>query len=500
MTLKPLTGLFLGAGASYEAGMPLVWELTSEITNWLTADKIRSLNAGWRTQAGGYSDRVIDDFVGMLNRPSIHYEALLGHLEVQFRRQRDAQSAQEYHGLYSWLVELVSHLLYYRQVNNSNFLKNALPYYDGIKALADANAPLWIFTLNHDLIVELIAARLSIPIHSGFSDTIVNFPRRNLRGKIVGHIRGEMLTEEVLEKHAPYFPNPPKPGIYLLKVHGALDVFACNEGKDLVRLLPSAPTEEAIIDMLRGANEGLFYPISGSLGGKAKATNEIAYADEQGVMQFLRRSLLAGAFKFDPHRQQVLPKSMLKHFKQNINFVTKLVCIGYGFGDIHINSIIREWLELTADRRLEIVTPLDQQLPSFLLHLAPQITIIRRTATDYLDSIAGIERPLRDKLSKRIGARIRSLGQRRAAEKMTSFKQKNGERLAYALAERINGLPLVDSKPDPAAIADPKELGKKWAAELKSTDEQLFERLLQHLDEQEVKEDPSLPYDYARDW
>lgn len=41
--MKRLTGLFLDAGASYEAGMPLVWELTAEIKNWLTPPKIQEL-------------------------------------------------------------------------------------------------------------------------------------------------------------------------------------------------------------------------------------------------------------------------------------------------------------------------------------------------------------------------------------------------------------------------------------------------------------------------
>jgi len=56
--------------------------------------------------------------------------------------------------------------------------------------------------------------------------------------------------------------------------------------------------------------------------------------------------LLAGASKFDPRRHQVLPKSMLRHFRDYLNFVTELVCIGYGFGNLHINTVIREWLEL----------------------------------------------------------------------------------------------------------------------------------------------------------
>ncbi|MEG7798797.1 hypothetical protein U2116_14895, partial [Listeria monocytogenes] len=76
--MKPITGLFLGAGASYEVGMPLVWELTKEITDWLTPKKLRDLNAGWHLQGSGIPDAVIDDFVEVLVRPDMHYEALLG--------------------------------------------------------------------------------------------------------------------------------------------------------------------------------------------------------------------------------------------------------------------------------------------------------------------------------------------------------------------------------------------------------------------------------------
>jgi hypothetical protein len=46
--------------------MPLVWELTSEIKNWLTPDKISELNAGWRLQRAGHSDLVINDLISML--------------------------------------------------------------------------------------------------------------------------------------------------------------------------------------------------------------------------------------------------------------------------------------------------------------------------------------------------------------------------------------------------------------------------------------------------
>lgn len=403
-----LTGIFLGAGASYEAGMPLVWELTVEIKHWLTPEKLRLLNQGWRSQGGGYSDSVIEDLVTVLLMKNLHYESILGYLETQYRRHHTRQ--QEYHGLYSWLVELVYRLLYFRQINNNRYFDQILRHYEGIHALAEQNFPLWVFSLNHDLIIEAIAARFSIPLHCGFSANVVTFPRRSTLGKKQGELRAEVLTKQDLENGAMYFPNPGQEGIHLLKIHGALDVFTFNNGEDLLKLVPDEPSPTAIIETLRAANEELLYVLPVAPGGKVHAVNEIVFADEQGEMQFLRRSLLAGAFKFDTKRSQVLPQSLLKHFRTNINFVSTLICIGYGFGDVHINSVLREWLEFSADRHLEIVNPGAKEVPSFLLHVAPQVTIVKNAATDRLDTLAGITRSRRDKLEKCVFSHFRSRG------------------------------------------------------------------------------------------
>lgn len=105
-----LTGLFIGAGFSRDAGMPLVSELTSEIKSWLTPDKLRALNSGWRTQGRGWSDEAIEDLATILQMGELHYENILGYLEVQIKRQSLSGKiplAQEYSGLYDWVVELV---------------------------------------------------------------------------------------------------------------------------------------------------------------------------------------------------------------------------------------------------------------------------------------------------------------------------------------------------------------------------------------------------------
>lgn len=76
-TLRNLTELFFGAGASHEIGMPLVDGLTKEITGWLNPEKPRSIHLNWRSQDGGYSDQIIDGFISVLQRPDQHCQSLL---------------------------------------------------------------------------------------------------------------------------------------------------------------------------------------------------------------------------------------------------------------------------------------------------------------------------------------------------------------------------------------------------------------------------------------
>lgn len=73
-----LTGLFLGAGASYDVGMPLAAELTEELTRWLTPSKLRMLNDAWHQQDSGYSNFVIDDVARVLEAPNMTYEHIMG--------------------------------------------------------------------------------------------------------------------------------------------------------------------------------------------------------------------------------------------------------------------------------------------------------------------------------------------------------------------------------------------------------------------------------------
>lgn len=375
------TGLLLGAGASFELGMPLVSDLTAELRNWLTPDQFRALNLGWRMQEGGYPDPVVDDFVSVLIRPEMHYENVLGHIEVQFRRP--SPHRQSYHGLYSWLVEIVHHLLYQRHIRNEIYISTGLRYFEGIAGLAQANSPLWVFSLNHDLLIECLAAQYGLTLECGFPDRQA-VPRRDIEGRKIGDLALQRLPGDQFASSGLAFPNPGGAGIHLIKIHGGLDVFTANDGTDLVRLAPVGPGVGGILEALRSANEELLFAAPQLPGGRAKTINEITYADDDGIMQFMRRTLLSGAFKFDQRSSQVLPRAILDQFKAQLNHVSQLICIGYGGGDLHINSVLRHWLEHSAGRRIEFVGPGLSACPPFLGHLSMQVSLVDAIASDYL--------------------------------------------------------------------------------------------------------------------
>ena len=151
----------------------------------------------------------------------MHYENILGFLQVQSKRCSDA--AQSYNGLYMFLSDIIYALLQERHLRNVEYIKEHVRYLDGIKSLVDYNAPLWIFSLNHDLIIEWPSQQnLGIRINSGFTEETIRLPRRSQNGDVLGHLKAEVLPDYVLKTQGLPFLNKGQTGINLLKIHGSL--------------------------------------------------------------------------------------------------------------------------------------------------------------------------------------------------------------------------------------------------------------------------------------
>jgi hypothetical protein len=218
-------GLLLGAGASFEMGMPLACHITKEITRWLTPAKLRTLNDGWCAQGGGINDRAVNDLCNKIEERCVQYEEMLGYLETQFRRHETREVVQDYYHLYLWLVELIYILLYQRHVRSRVYIRGGVPRFSGLAGFAK-NGPLWVFSLNHDLMVEIIAAEHGIELATGFTSEPISLPRRDQNGAVIGRINGATWREQDLLTHLPPFPLNQRPAINLFKLHGSLDVFA----------------------------------------------------------------------------------------------------------------------------------------------------------------------------------------------------------------------------------------------------------------------------------
>ena len=398
------TGLLLGAGASYDIGMPLAAELTDEIRDWLTPAKLSNLNDGWRQQGGGYSDAAIEGLADVLVRQDMTYEHILGHLQVEQARA----NSQEHHGLIAFLSEALYALLKERHVLNISFIARAIRNLDGVKRLAEIQRPLWVFSLNHDLLVECFSAYSGVPLKSGYSEERVRLPRRDASGSTVGEIEAlVMRREQLLEGRLSFFGEGIL-GINLLKIHGSLDEFAFNDGQDLLKLAPAEDSISATLSALDLVNREVRYIDPRWPGGVVRGSNEIIYEDAEGEMQFLRRSLLGGMFKFQGQQGQTVPVELLRYFESALNQLSALICIGYGFGDAHINQAIREWLERTGERHLTIVDPAISRVPDSLLHLSPQVRMEAVTATDYLNREGDVIRSRHEQLEGEVSRIIRA--------------------------------------------------------------------------------------------
>lgn len=377
-------GLFLGAGFSYELGLPIVNEATAEIRNFLTPQRIVEFNNHWNQRKLGHSAEVIKAFVSLLESKTYNYESMIGALEVYSNRSENSALRRDFHGIKEWFTEIVWTVLSVRQVKNLNYIKNGLEFYRGIKNVYETGPnPLWVFSLNHDLVFEIIAKFYGLGLRSGFPEQI-EISRRGTNGEKAGTLLFDYLSSEDLKaRRFNYVYKKNEKAINLLKLHGALDLFAKDDKRNFVKLSLDDCTFEQYLDRL----EYLLTDMDQLK--EVRATNHISYYDDTNVLQFLRKSLLSGAYKFDQRNKQTAPIEYLELFRSNIKRIDELIVIGYSFSDFHIDSVIRDWLTFTSSRKMVIVNPNIERVPNYFVHLSPQISLIQMSTTEYLRDIEG---------------------------------------------------------------------------------------------------------------
>ena len=371
-----MQGLFLGAGASYELGMPLVVELTETVRADHNPESVRKAakNLKWSEESTVF-------FLSLLSDQEMHYEAIIGAIEVM--AQRRGQSVESYENIRIHLVDMVSRYLIREHENHKQLSLMGLQYLEGIRRYLQDDEPLRVFSLNHDVMIEEIFSFMAVPLKAGFHENS-EYCLKAFSGASID-FDFEVLTNEQMSKGDLNFFAPGERGVNLYKLHGGLDTFLFNSCEDYVRFrspgrLPGDHIQ--LVADINHANKKV------EIEDGIRTIQILTLKDSDREVQFFDRSLITGAFKFQSasETQRRGLTVMFEKFKSDIYHVRHLTCIGYSFGDLHINEIITKWLCSSAEHTLTIVDPFIDRAPSFLLHLTPQIKVIRKSFFEHIAS------------------------------------------------------------------------------------------------------------------
>lgn len=390
-----MKALFLGAGASYECGMPLVWEFT----NGLRANVIKRLDTKLFDFRKEPSFRA--RFEAILSNSQLHYEQIIGELETLYITRGPLSeiartSARQ-------LIDCVQILLLEDQVLTTKLLAEKVKDYAGIKNLLSKNPCLHVFSLNHDINFEEICKFHHIEYKDGFFDTITD------RYSNIASFKS--ITKEQLNSGQLNFFKPDESGVNLLKLHGSLDIFAVEDKNLYLKCVP--PKETPIGGHVQEIRKIENHSIDVSQRIKIRTVGELDVIDKHGELQFLRRSLLSGSQKFKGTFDQIAPVAFFEEFKKRMSFITELDVIGYGFGDQHINDVLLQWLHL-PNSSLNIYDPFCKNTPSCLIEATDKIKIINYGLTDYFEGYRPAKLSCYSALRRKMFASVReNLRQRR---------------------------------------------------------------------------------------
>jgi hypothetical protein len=357
-----MKGLFLGAGASYEVGMPLVWEFSQTLReNVLKRIDSKLFNFESNQELKSF-------FIETLSNKNLHYEQVVGLLEDKYIQ--NANSSQLIHGVIFQLIECIQLLLLEEQANTLKLLSEKIKDYYGISALLQKEGVINIFSLNHDIVFEEILDYYKIPYKDGF------YKREHSYSHIANF---KTITANELESgHLDVFDKSDR-GVNLIKLHGSFDVFAAEDKEIFLKSYGHKNFVGSNYAEIRKIEDR---SIEIAQRDGIRTTNELYIHDSSGKLQFLRRSLLSGAHKFQGRFDQIIPISLLKFFIQQLSVTNNLAVIGYSFGDSHINDAMKNWLT-DSSKTIEIYDPFRSSVPDGFEIYADQFTIINQGLTDY---------------------------------------------------------------------------------------------------------------------
>ena len=362
--------LLLGAGFSYDLGMPLANGLTKDLFHFLIPERLEKYIKIWKLAEPYGVERPIDpkviDEVKELyllyrSKEDSNYEEFLKEIQNEYHKLGASQIRRDtLHFVFGRFFEMIVQMFWMYQANNFNwYLKNREFYYSFSK-FVPVDEEVWVVSLNHDLFIELLCIELDIPISFGSNGTI-DIPESNINLQ-------QRLTFESIERinmnlnNMQFIRN--NRGVNLIKLHGGINEFSFDDDSKVLQIaIEKGDTSFSYLYKTQKALHELKYLINGE---PAKISREIAVSDLQGKMQFLRKSILTGGYKYSETFNPKPGEEKMQLMEEVLETVDEITIIGYGFGDEHVNLRLYNAMLLNKELSIVIVDPYRRDIPKIL--------------------------------------------------------------------------------------------------------------------------------------
>ena len=361
-------GLLLGAGFSYDLGMPLTVELTEVFLNLFNEETVGRMAQAMSLRQPYGKDRPIhpktiiagwDSLLVYKKSGGKNYEAFLANIEKKAGLGSPTQPERDsYHSLFDYFYRVIHTILdLYQEVSFAVLYGMNRDCFSALKTfLSDEET--WVLSLNHDLNFEFLALDLGIPITYG-DDHALEFPVSNL--ELSNRIQFTYTERKGWNAHHPGFLNG-TPGFNLIKLHGGLSEFTYQDGSLLCNLQLDKPSSLELAQNFLLYRRMAYYengePI---LMGQDRAISNL-----DGKFDIISKSMLTGERKYSGTSKVKEGEEKLQIFDRALNKIDELTIIGYGFGDEHINFRLSNAMLLNPRLKIMIVDPYRTDIPPCL--------------------------------------------------------------------------------------------------------------------------------------
>lgn len=361
-------GLLLGAGFSYDLGMPLASELTEIFLSLFNKINI-FLYAKLLSEGEPYGKERPINFNAILEGLMViikfkkdkcnNYEEIISSIQnLSNNHKKTLSDTDSYSYLNSVLYNIIWDILYQYQIISYQLLfhknKNG---YKKIQNIFSENET-WIFSLNHDLVIELLALEFNIPITYGDTKTI-DFPLSNIHSE---KLNFSYSMRKNYDKQVLNFFKETR-GINLVKLHGGLNEFEYKDKSLMCNLdLNGLSVDEFVTNFQKFNSMGYYYsdkkvPHGGQ---------DMSITNNDYELDIIRKSMLTGGTKYSNTSNIKEGEEKLQVFESILSEINELTVIGYGFGDEHINFRLSNAMVLNKNLSIKIIEPLSIKIPECL--------------------------------------------------------------------------------------------------------------------------------------